>query len=54
MSEEEQFDNMIEDMFKEYCKDGFDFNTEQSLHDIFKKIFRDAVMATLNTLEEPE
>lgn len=54
MSEEEQMDQMIDEMFDDYIKDGFDFNTSQSLHDIFKGIFKDAVELTIAVFESAE
>jgi len=49
---EEKLDELVEDMFETYIEDGFDFNTDQSLNDIFFMIFNDAVQMTLKVLEE--
>ena len=54
MSEEEQLDEMVDEMFESYCEGGFDFDTDQSLNDIFKMIFNDAVRMTLSVLESQE
>jgi len=48
----ENLENLVEDMFSTYTEGGFDFNTDQSLNDIFFMIFSDAVQMTLNVLEE--
>jgi len=49
---EEKLEELVEDMFETYIEDGFDFNTDQSLNDIFFMIFNDAVQMTLKVLEE--
>jgi len=49
---EGQLGELVEDMFETYIEDGFDFNTDQSLNDIFFMIFNDAVQMTLKVLEE--
>lgn len=54
MSNEEQLDEMLDEMFETYCDGGFDFDTDQSLNDIFKMIFDDAVRMTLSILEGQE
>lgn len=54
MSEEEQLDEMIQEMFESYLEDGFDFTSSQSLEDIFRVIFSDAVRLTIKVLEEEE
>jgi len=54
MSEEEQLDEMIQDMFEGYLDGGLDFTSSQSLEDIFKGIFSDAVKMTISVLEEDE
>jgi hypothetical protein len=51
LSDEEKLSAMIGDMFETYIEGGFDFNTDQSLNDIFLMIFSDAVQMTLNVLE---
>ena len=45
---------MIDEMFEEYLEGGFDFTTEQSLEEIFKGIFSDAVAMTIDILESAE
>jgi len=54
MSDEEQLSEMIDEMFDGYIKDGFDFNSSQSLEDIFRNIFTDAVHMTVAILEGDE
>jgi len=54
MSDEKQLEEMIEEMFDEYLDGGFDFDTSQSLEDIFKNIFTDAVNMTIAVLESSE
>jgi hypothetical protein len=57
IDKEEQLAEMIEEMYEEYTESGFDFTTEQSLDEIFKGIFTDAVnmtVAVLDSLEEEE
>lgn len=51
---EEQMKEMIDDMFEEYLEGGFDFTTEQSLEEIFKGIFSDAVSMTIEILESAD
>jgi len=50
----EELDKLVEDMFDNYIEGGFDFNTSQSLHDIFKGIFKDAVKMTIDVYENEE
>ena len=54
MSDEEQLSEMIDEMFDGYIEDGFDFNSSQSLEDIFRNIFTDAVHMTVGILEGDE
>lgn len=54
MSDEEQLSEMIDEMFDGYIEDGFDFNSSQSLEDIFRNIFTDAVHMTVAILEGDE
>ena len=54
MSEEEQMEAIIDGLYDEYVEGGFDFNTEQSLDDIFRMIFKDAFMAAVNIYESNE
>jgi len=54
MNEEDQLDEMIQDMFEGYLDGGLDFTSSQSLEDIFKGIFSDAVKMTIDVLEEAE
>ena len=54
MNEEDQLDEMIQDMFEGYLDGGLDFTSSQSLEDIFKGIFSDAVKMTISVLEEDE
>jgi len=51
---EDQMKEMIDEMFEEYLEGGFDFTTEQSLEEIFKGIFSDAVAMTIDILESAE
>jgi len=39
-------------LFDEYCDDGFDFNTSMTFDQIFRKIFVDAVVMTVETYED--
>ena len=54
MSEEEQMEEIIDNMYDEYVEGGFDFTTSQSLDDIFRMIFKDAFMAAVNIYESQE
>jgi len=45
---------MIDEMYQDYIKDGFDFNTSDTFDEIFKRIFTDAVTLTLKVLDEEE
>lgn len=54
MSEEEQMEAMIDEMFEEYAEGGFDLTTDQSLNDVFKMIFSDAVHMTISVLESAD
>jgi len=54
MSEEEQMEEIINGMYDEYVEGGFDFNTSQSLDDIFRMIFKDAFMAAVSIYESQE
>ena len=54
MSEEEQMEEIIDGLYDEYVEEGFDFNTSQSLDDIFRMIFKDAFMAAVNIYESQE
>jgi len=49
---EDQLNKIVEDMFEKYIENGFDFNTDQTLNNIFFMIFSDAVQMTLSVLEE--
>lgn len=51
MNENEEFQNMIDEMFDEYIKDGFDFNSSMTFEEVFKTIFTDAITIAINTLD---
>ena len=44
--------DLANNMFDEYCEDGFDFNTSMTFDEIFRKIFTDAVGITIETYEK--
>jgi len=54
MSDEEQLEEMINNMYADYTEEGFDFSTSDTFDEIFKRIFTDAVNMTLKILEESE
>ena len=54
MSEDTELESMIREMFEDYNKNGFDFNSDQSLNDIFFGIFSDAVNMTIDMLGEQD
>lgn len=54
MTDEEKLEEMVEDMYQNYIHGGFDFNTNDTFDIIFKRIFSDAVHATLNVLESQQ
>jgi len=54
MTEEDQINQMIDEMFEEYIEGGFDFSSSQTFDEVFKMIFVDAVMMTINNLEAAE
>jgi len=47
-------EEMASEMFDEYCDGGFDFNTGMTFDEIFRKIFVDAVKATVSVYEPEE
>ena len=54
VSEEEQLDELVENLYEEYQRDGFDLNTDMTFDEVFKKIFGDAVGITIDILEKAE
>lgn len=54
MTEENQMDEMLDALYEEYVAEGFDFNTDQSLNDIFLMIFKDAFMTAVSIYESQE
>jgi hypothetical protein len=54
MSDEEELKTRIQGMFEDYLGDGLDFNSSQSLEDIFRNIFTDAVNLTIKVYEKDE
>jgi len=52
MEDEEELQIEIENMYQNYIKDGFDFSTNDTFDEIFKRIFVDAVNLTLNVFED--
>ena len=54
MSEEEELNEMISDLYNEYISGGFDFSSSDTFDEVFKRIFTDAVNITLKVLEEKE
>ena len=54
MTEEEELNNMIEGLYQDYIQDGFDFDTQMTFDEVFRKIFSDAVACTLKVLEDDE
>jgi len=54
MTEEEELKVEVDQMFEEYLEGGFDFNSSQSLEDIFRKIFTDAVNLTIDVYEKED
>jgi hypothetical protein len=51
MEKKEELDQMIEEMFEDYMSKGFDFNSDMSFTEVFKKIYSDAVNMTIEILE---
>ena len=54
MTDEEKLEEMVDQMYKDYIQGGFDFNTNDTFDMVFKKIFSDAVYATLNILDNQQ
>jgi len=52
--EQQQLEQMVSEMFDEYMDGGFDFTTSQTLEDIFRQIFIDAVTMTVEIYENEE
>jgi len=49
--EDFEIDEYIDELYDNYVQEGLDFNTDQTLHDIFKQIFGDAVKLTIKDVE---
>jgi len=49
--EDFEIDEYIDELYENYVQEGLDFNTDQTLHDIFKQIFGDAVKLTIKDVE---
>jgi len=47
-------EEMASEMFDEYCDSGFDFDTGMTFDEIFRRIFIDAVTATVAVYEPEE
>jgi hypothetical protein len=47
-------EEMASTMFDEYCDGGFDFDTSMTFDEIFRKIYIDAVTATVAVYEPEE
>lgn len=47
-------EDMASEMYDEYCDGGFDFDTGMTFDEIFRRIFVDAVTATVAVYEPEE
>lgn len=54
MTEQEELEEMINDMFESYLEGGFDFNSDMTFTEVFKQVFNDAVRMTMDILENAE
>jgi hypothetical protein len=53
-NEEVVMNDLIEELYQDYIEGGFDFSTDDSFDDVFKRLFFAGAEAVINMIEENE
>jgi len=52
--EDEQFEELLNEMFEAFMEDGFDFNSGMTFDEVFKQVFSAGVNMAIEVMENSE